>query len=65
MEVRKGSPAENVGLAKGDMIRSVSGQSMQNLADFSREINNSSQGSKLMMVVGRGRDNYHIMLVDR
>ena len=65
VEVRKGSPAENVGLAKGDMIRSVSGQSMQNLADFSREINNSSQGSKLMMVVGRGRDNYHIMLVDR
>lgn len=64
-EVRKGSPAENTGLARGDKIRSVSGQPMRNLADFGREINNGSLGSKLMMVVGRGRDNYHVILVDR
>lgn len=64
-EVRKGSPAENIGLARGDNIRSVSGQPMRNLADFGREINNSSLGSKLMMVVGRGRDNYHVILVER
>lgn len=64
-EVRKGSPAAQIGLEKGDLIRSISGQTIQTMADFNRVMNNSSLDSKLMMVVGRGRGNYHIMLVER
>ena len=63
--VRPGSPAAEIGMEKGDVVRGISGQSMASMQDFVRAINNSSLDNKLMLVVGRGRGNYHVMLVER
>ena len=62
-EVRPGSPAADIGMERGDVLRAVSGRNMTSMQDFVRAVNNSSLDSRLMLVVGRGRANYHVVLV--
>ncbi|MBQ4132322.1 MAG: trypsin-like peptidase domain-containing protein [Desulfovibrionaceae bacterium] len=62
--VRPGSPAARTGMEKGDILRAVSGQEMRSMDDFVRAVNNSCMDAKLMLVVGRGRGDYHVLLVE-
>lgn len=64
-KVRAHSPADYVGIEPGDIIRSISGQPQTSMADFNRAMNNVSLDNKLMLIVGRGNANYHVMLVEQ
>ena len=64
-QVKRHSPAEQVGIKSGDILRAISGQRLSNQNDFVRAMNNTSLDNKLMLTIGRGRGNYHVMLEEK
>ena len=56
VSVEKGSPAEAAGLAQGDVIKSASGRDVASIDGLLRALAREAPGSKLAIVVRRGKD---------
>jgi len=56
--VQKGSPAEESGLRKGDLILQIGKERVSSLADFQRVVGQMEQYESVEMLVRRGSADY-------
>jgi S1-C subfamily serine protease len=52
--VSKGTPAERVGLQKGDLVREVNGAEVGSLDEFRRAASSARRSGQLVLLVQRG-----------
>jgi S1-C subfamily serine protease len=64
MEVEAGTPAEDAGLQRGDVIVSVNGQTVEDPEDFRKEIDKARADGVARLRV-RGQNNTHRFTVLR
>lgn len=57
-EIEKGSPAENVGLFKNDLLKSVNGEKLKNSLDFIRKFNAFKPGQKITLEIVRNKKTF-------
>ena len=60
--VRPGSPAEDAGLQRGDVIAEVNRHPVRNLADYNRETGKVEKGKSLLFLVRRGEGTLFLAL---
>jgi serine protease Do len=61
-DVEPGSRAAKAGLRRGDVIKEVQRQSIQNLSDYNRALEKAEQDKTLLFLVKRGRGTLYVVL---
>lgn len=62
LRVNPGSPADNVGLARGDIIIKIYDEIIKNLYDFKIAIRKAIRRENVVMVIQRGRMAYYVVI---
>jgi len=52
--VKPGSPADEAGLQRGDVITQVDRRPVRSVADYNREVEKTGKGKSLLLLVKRG-----------
>ncbi|MGH7783217.1 MAG: PDZ domain-containing protein, partial [Candidatus Binatia bacterium] len=60
--VRPGSPAEDAGLQRGDVVAEINRHPVRNLADYNREVTKVEKGKSLLFLVRRGEGTLFLAL---
>jgi serine protease Do len=61
-EVQPGSPADNAGISRGDVIVEVDRHQVQSVADVQRELGNVGQGKDAMLLIwSRGGSSFRVL----
>jgi serine protease Do len=61
-EVQPGSPADNAGISRGDVIVEVDRHQVQNMADVQKELGNVTQGKDAMLLIwSRGGSSFRVL----
>ncbi len=60
--VRPGSPADRLGLERGDMVLKIAGQPMNDPKDFALSFKRYRMQNSLILLVARGRQGYYVRL---
>ena len=61
-EVRPGSPAQGLGLRRGDVLLKVAGDAMESVDDFARAFKDYRMANTVLLLVGRGGRGYYVRL---
>jgi serine protease Do len=60
--VKPGSPADEAGLRKGDVITQINRRPVRNVADYNRELGKTAKGKSLLLLVRRGQGSLFLAL---
>lgn len=63
--VKKGSPASEAGLKRGDLIQEIENESVQNMDDYRGVMKKSSSKKQILMVVKRGGHTSYVVLTNK
>ncbi len=61
-EVRPGSPAQGLGLRRGDVLLKVAGDAMESVDDFARAFKDYRMANTVLLLVGRDGRGYYVRL---
>ncbi len=61
-EVRPGSPAQGLGLRRGDVLLKVAGDAMESVDDFARAFKDYRMANTVLLLVGRDERGYYVRL---
>jgi serine protease Do len=56
MQVEPGSPADEAGMKRGDIIKEVNRKKVKTIAQFQKSIEKRKSGESILMLVKRGRN---------
>ena len=60
--VKPGSPADEAGLQKGDVITQINRRPVRNVAEYNREMGKTAKGKSLLLLVRRGEGSLFLAL---
>jgi serine protease Do len=60
--VKPGSPAEEAGLQRGDVIAEINRQPVRNRADYERALEKTEKGKSVLFLVRRGEGSLFLAL---
>ena len=61
-EVFRNTPADRIGIEKGDILRRIDQQKINSIEDFKKGIISARNRNSIVLLVQRGRDGYYITL---
>ena len=61
-KIRPGSPADRIGIARGDTILGLSGAQTKTLAEFRRKMIDARFSQSILISIARGRQLYHVTI---
>ena len=62
VSVDQGSPAANIGLQRGDLIKEINRQPIESLEDYQQATASLKEGEGLLLLVRRGENTYYVVV---